>query len=240
LKDRVALVTGASSGIGESIAVALAETEAIPCLVGRRREELERVLGRLDRDPGRARAYPADLTRSEEVEALVAAVGSDFGRLDVLVHCAGTISLGTLDQAPVEALDAQYATNVRAQYQLTQAMLPLIRASQGQIVFINSSVGRRPPEAGVGQYAATKHAMKAIADSLREEVNPDGVRVLSVFPGRTATPLQQMLHEFEGKDYSPERLMQPEDIASTVIGALTLPRTAEITEISIRPFLKPQ
>ena len=91
----------------------------------------------------------------------------------------------------------------------------------------------------MGQYAATQHALRAIADSLRAEVNPQGVRVLSVFPGRTATPMQARLCELEGKAYSPERLIQPEDIASTVIHALTLPRTAEITEISIRPFVKP-
>jgi NAD(P)-dependent dehydrogenase (short-subunit alcohol dehydrogenase family) len=239
LKDHVALVTGASSGIGESIAVALGASEAIVCLVGRRREELERVLARVGRRADRARTYPVDLTRDDEVRVLAGRIEADFKRLDVLVHCAGTISLGPLDEAPAEALDAQYAANVRAPYQLTQALLPLIRAGRGQIVFINSSVGKRAPGSGVGQFAATQHALKALADSLRDEVNADGVRVLSVFPGRTATPRQQMLHQLEAKEYAPDRLMQPEDVASAVLSALALPRTAEITEISIRPLLKP-
>ena len=237
LTGQVALVTGASSGIGEAIATALAAEGASVCLAARRRDELERVLDRIGADANRA--YPTDLTDDRQVRDLVAAVETDLGRLDVLVHCAGTISVGSVAEAPVEALDNHYSINLRARYLLTQATLPMMLASQGQIVFVNSSVGGRAPGPGLGQYAATQHALRAIADSLRAEVNPQGVRVLSVFPGRTATPMQARLCELEGKAYSPERLIQPEDIASTVIHALTLPRTAEITEISIRPFVKP-
>jgi NADP-dependent 3-hydroxy acid dehydrogenase YdfG len=105
-------------------------------------------------------------------------------------------------------------------------------------VFINSSVIMRT-RANVGQFAATQHSLKAIADSLREEVNPDQVRVLSVFPGRTASPRQAIIHEMEGKPYHPERLMQPEDVAGVVINALSLPRSAEVTDISLRPFATP-
>jgi NADP-dependent 3-hydroxy acid dehydrogenase YdfG len=116
-------------------------------------------------------------------------------------------------------------------------LLPMLRSRHGQVVFINSSVGTRAP-ANVGQYAATKHALKAIADSLRDEVNADGMRVLSVFLGRTATPMQAAIYEMEGRTYRPELLLQPEDVAAVVINALTLPRTAEVTDISIRPFKK--
>ena len=91
----------------------------------------------------------------------------------------------------------------------------------------------------MGQFSATQHALKAIADSLRQEVNADGIRVLSVFPGRTATPRQASLHEIEGKRYQPELLMQPEDVATVVVNALGLPRTAEVTDVSIRPMIKP-
>lgn len=94
------------------------------------------------------------------------------------------------------------------------------------------------PRANVGQYAATKHALKAIADILRIEVNADQVRIISVFPGRTATSQQAIIHEMEDKPYHPERLMQPEDVAAAAINALSLPRTAEVTDISLRPFVK--
>jgi NAD(P)-dependent dehydrogenase (short-subunit alcohol dehydrogenase family) len=138
----------------------------------------------------------------------------------------------------VADFDGQYRTNVRAPYVLTQALLPMLRSRQGQIVFINSSVGLNA-RAGVGQYAATKHALKALADSLREEVNAASVRVLSVFLGRTASPMQAGIHAAEGKAYHPERLLQPQDVAAVVLNALSLPRTAEVTDISIRPFMKP-
>jgi NADP-dependent 3-hydroxy acid dehydrogenase YdfG len=121
---------------------------------------------------------------------------------------------------------------------LTQALLPLLRVRQGQIAFINSTVGLSAAP-NVGQYAATKHALRALANSLREEVNADGMRVLSVFLGRTATPMQAGIHEMEGRAYHPERLIQPEDVAAVVIHTLSLPRSAEVTDIRIRPLQRP-
>jgi NADP-dependent 3-hydroxy acid dehydrogenase YdfG len=115
----------------------------------------------------------------------------------------------------------------------------MLRAAQGQIVFVNSSVGLNAKRSGIGQYAATHHAMKAVADSLREEVNRDGVRILLVHPGRTATPLQEELYRLKGKPYDATQLLQPEDVAQAILGAITLPRTAEVTDISIRPMTKP-
>jgi NADP-dependent 3-hydroxy acid dehydrogenase YdfG len=106
---------------------------------------------------------------------------------------------------------------------------------RGQIVFINSSVGLRA-RAGVGQYAATKHALKALADSLREEVNASGVRVISVYPGQTASPMQADLYEAAQKIYTPERLLQASDVAEVVVCALSLPRSAEVTDIALRPM----
>jgi short-subunit dehydrogenase len=134
-------------------------------------------------------------------------------------------------------LDQQFGVNVRGPYALTQAFLPLLRSSRGQIVFINSTAGLSAGP-NVGQYAATKHALKAITDSLREEVNPDGIRVLSIFNGRTATPMQAAVHVAEGRDYCPEKLIQPDDVASVVVHALSLPKTAEITDVQMRPFAK--
>jgi NADP-dependent 3-hydroxy acid dehydrogenase YdfG len=119
---------------------------------------------------------------------------------------------------------------------LTQDLLPLVCRCQGQVVFMNSTAGLTS-RANVSQCAGTKHALEALADSLREEVNRNGVRVLSVFPGRTASPSQEHLQAQEGRLYRPERLLQPEDVAAVVVHALCLPRTAEVTEIKIRPML---
>lgn len=237
LTDQVAVITGASSGVGKAIALELATQGAALCLVGRRVETLEGVAEQARARAPQVRCYQADLRLDEDIRQLAARLQQDFGRIDLLVHSAGVISLGRVETTPVEDFDWQYRTNVRAPYVLTQVLLPMLRPRQGQIVFITSSAGLGA-KANVGQYAATKHALKAIAESLREEVNPDGLRVLNVFLGRTATPMQAAIYEMEGRTYHPERLLQPEDVATVVINALSLPRTAEVTDIHIRPLIK--
>jgi NADP-dependent 3-hydroxy acid dehydrogenase YdfG len=140
--------------------------------------------------------------------------------------------------ARIEDFDLQYAADLRMPYLLTTLLLPMLKSSCGQIVFINSSLGVNAKQPGVGQFAAAQHGLKAIADSLREEVNPDGIRVLTVYPGRTATARQKRLHQEGGKPYRPEVLLQPADVASVVIHSLALPKTAEVTDIHIRPMIK--
>lgn len=235
--DQVAVVTGASSGIGKTIALELAAHGAKLCLLGRKLETLKVIADSIPASAPQAASFEVDLTLDEDIQNLKACLWQDFGYLDLLVHSAGVIALGQLKTAPIEDFDWQYRTNVRAPYALTQALLPMLIPRRGQIVFINSSAGFSA-KAGVGQYAATKHALKAIADSLRAEVNADGLRVLSVFPGRTASPMQASVHEMEGKAYHPEQLLQPQDLATAVINALSLPRSAEVTDISIRPMIK--
>jgi NADP-dependent 3-hydroxy acid dehydrogenase YdfG len=232
---QIAVVTGAGSGIGKAIALSLASHGATLCLVGRSRHGLTEVATCL-RDGGREAAVcVADLDRDDDLTALVKHLRPDVGCVDILVHAAAVIAVGAIAQAPVRDLDRQYRTNVRAPYALTQALLPALLRTRGQVVFVNSSVIQRL-RGTVSQYAATKHALKALADHLREEVNAAGVRVLSIFPGRTATPLQAWLHNAEGKVYRPQLLLQPEDVAAVVVHALALPRTAEVTDISIRPM----
>ncbi|MGH7380665.1 MAG: SDR family oxidoreductase [Candidatus Methylomirabilales bacterium] len=236
--DQIAVVTGASSGIGKAIALALAEQGATIYLVGRRLDALEEVAAIARKTSPLVLPHQGDLTLDQDVQDLVMRLQADVEHVDVLVHSAGVISLGHVETTSVKDFDWQYSVNVRAPYILTQTLLPMIRSCQGQIVFINSTAGRNAAP-GVSQYAVTKHALKALADSLRGEVNADGIRVLSVFVGRTATPMQAAVHEMEGRTYSPERLLQPEDVAAVVINALSLPRTAEVTDISIRPLIKP-
>lgn len=233
--DQVAVVTGAGSGIGRAVAVGLAAGGAEVCLVGRRADALEETAS-LVRGT-RVHSYPTDLTVDAEVSAFAQRIADERGRVDMLIHSAGVIASGPLEAAPVAIFDWQYRTNLRAPYLLTQLLLPMLRLQRGQIVFINSTAGLNA-RASVSQYAATKFGLKALADSLREELNPAGVRVLTVYPGRTASPMQATVHEAEGKPYKPEGLLQPEDVAKLVLQALSLARTAEITDISVRPMAK--
>jgi NADP-dependent 3-hydroxy acid dehydrogenase YdfG len=236
LADYFAIVTGGGGGIGRAICHALSRDGSAVWAVGRTSETLTETVAGCH---GRGRAYPADLTDDTQVAKLAVDAEQEYGRVDVLVHCAGVISYGSVADSPVEALDAQYQSNVRVPYRVTQCFLPLLRKRPGQIVFVNSSiVFGSPPRTQLSQYAATQHAARAFADTLRQEVGGDGIRVLCVYPGRTATMRQARLYEKEGKPYRPELLLQPKDIATMVMAALALPATAEVTDINIRPAIK--
>jgi NADP-dependent 3-hydroxy acid dehydrogenase YdfG len=238
LKNQVAVVTGATNGIGRAIACALAAQGAQLCLVARRLAMLEALAMELRGQSSRCYCSRTDLTRDDDLSFLTSEIQREFGGVDVLVLCGGAMVHQKTELASLEDLDRHYQSNLRAPYALVQLLLPLLRKKQGQIVFINSSAGIRSASAEVGQYAATQHALRAIADSVREEVNSDGIRVLSVYPGRTATPRMEALYEKRGVPYQPELLIQPQDVAAMVIAALNVPRTAEVTDISIRPMRK--
>lgn len=234
LANQVAVVTGANSGIGKAITLALAAEGASVRLIGRRMEALQQVA---EQASNGSVCYQADLGLDSDITELVAKLKQDVKGVDILVHSAGVIRLSSFECASLDQLDWHYKVNVRAPYLLTQGLLPMIKARQGQMVFVNSTAGLRAG-ANTSQYASTKHALKAVADSLREEVNAAGVRVLNLFLGRTASPMQASVHEMEHRKYSSELLMQPEDVAAVVISALILPRTAEVTEVTMRPCLK--
>lgn len=235
--DQTAVIAGAGSGIGKAIAIGLGALGSSLYLIGRNKEKLDET-ARLAAAAARIVTCAADLIWDDDVRRVCADVRKEFGKVDILVHSLGVFSSGTADAASLDDFDEQFRANVRAPYALTKMLLPMIMAAKGQIVFINSSAGSHDGRAGVGQYGATKHALRAFADSLREEVNPRGVRVLSVYPGRTATPMQEQVHRLEGRPYRPELLLQPEDVAAVVINALGLPGTAEVTDIHIRPMIK--
>lgn len=238
LEGQVAVVTGGSSGIGRGIALRLAQEGVRLRLVGRRPEALRAVAAQAQRSHyGAHLCYQADLEVDGDVDALLASLRRDGPGPDILVHAAGAVLPGAFEVATADQLDTQYQVNLRAPYVITQGLLPALKDRQGQVVFVNSSAGLTA-RANMGQYAACRHALKALADGLREEVNPAGIRVLSLFLGRTATPGQAQLHVMEGRPYRPEWLMQVEDVSEVVALALALPRTVEVTELSMRPMRK--
>lgn len=230
-----AVVTGASSGIGQAIALALAAEGLALRLVGRDTERLEgtaRAAKARSRDVGWS---AVDLTNPRQIEDYAAQLRNE--PIGVLVHSAGLYARGPHAERDSDEYARAFAANVSGPMQLTQLLLPSLRRTQGQIVFINSTQGLTP-SAGVGMFAATQHALRAMADTLRDEVNADGIRVLTVYPGRTATPRQERIFAMEGRPYTPDRLLQPEDIATMIVASLKLPRTAEVTSLTIRPMLK--
>ncbi len=166
-----------------------------------------------------------NLSDEGQLRGLADGVLREGGGLDVLVHSAGCFMMGPLESEPVEDLDRLYRVNLRAPYLLTQLLLPALKERSGQVVFINSSAALMTGPKW-GAYSAVKAGLKSLADSLRAEVNPFGVRVASVFPGRTATPMQERIFVWKTAPMAPNNLIQPEDVARMVVRAGTA-HTAE-------------
>jgi NAD(P)-dependent dehydrogenase (short-subunit alcohol dehydrogenase family) len=229
LCGKAALVTGAGSGIGRAVARALLGAGARVCLAGRHAG----VLAETAQASPRAMLEPADLSCEADIPALAAAVGHRLGRLDVLVHCAG---VHLRDEGPgIADLADMHRVNAQAPLALTRAVLPLLAIAEGEVVFVNSTILAAEP-AGQSHYRDSKRALQSGADALRSEVHPAGVRVLSIYAGSTATPMQERIFAEEGRTYPADRLMQPEDVAHCILAAIQLPRTAEITDLTVRPM----
>jgi NADP-dependent 3-hydroxy acid dehydrogenase YdfG len=237
LEGRTAVITGGGGGVGAAVAVALAKEGADVYLIGRRLNKLALVAAKAREFGVNAAVQSVDISTSSGQHQIVQRVRADLRHLDVLVLNAATFAAALIADADLSDFDKLYQTNVRAPYALTQAFSPMLKARHGQVVFINSS-GGITAKAMTAQYDSSKHALKAIADSFRAEINPYDVRVLSVYLGRTASEMQERIYRMEGKLYRPELLLQPEDVASVIVNALCLPRTAEVTDISIRPMIK--
>jgi NADP-dependent 3-hydroxy acid dehydrogenase YdfG len=223
------LITGAGSGIGTALTARLAARGDELWLLARdagRAKELR------DRFPG-AHTLVGDLAAPDRLSWA-------FGhqelpdRLDSLMHLAGVVELGGVAELTPKAWNAQLAVNLVAPAELTRLLLPQLRVARGHVVFVNSGAGLRA-NAQWAAYAACKHGLKALADALRLEEHDNGVRVTSVYPGRTATPMQEKVHRQEGRVYDPAHWIDPESVATTILTALDLPRDAEITDLSVRP-----
>ena len=220
------LITGATRGIGRALVDELAEEDLI--LVARDTPALEKLCASLRS----ARAVPIDLAQPESIAPALLGDGLP-DRLDGIVHSAGIIQLGLVAELGPAAWSEQLTVNVTAVAELTRVLLPALRDARGTAVFVNSGAGRRVGFAGGGAYAASKHALVAVAEALRLE-EPD-IRVTSVFSGRTATDMQRELRGFEGGEYRPEDYLRPETVAKVIADALRLPADTELADLRVAP-----
>ena len=220
------LITGATRGIGRAVVDTLADDDLI--LLARDADALEGLAGHLPS----ARTVAVDLACPAALESALGAAGLP-DRLDGIVHAAGININGRLADASTEEWTEQLVVNVVAVAELNRLLLPALRAAQGTVVFINSGAGRAVKRSGGTAYAASKHALVALADGLRLE-EPD-IRVTTVFPGRVATEMQQDLRAFEGGEYRAEDYVQPATLAQVVAGALRLPADASMHDVAVMP-----
>lgn len=226
LAGELVVVTGASRGIGRATAELLTRAGLAVLPVARDPRGL-------DPSPGALPPVAADLGTDQGIARVVEAVASR--PLAGLVHAAGVCRLGRVEQTSAEDLDLQWQVNLRAPFLLTRALIPELRQRRGQVVFVNSGAGQSA-KAGWSAYAVSKFGLRALADALRAELAPDGVRVTSVYPGRTATDMQAEVRRTEGQPYDPSIYVQPEDVARAIGHALAMAAPAVVEEISVRPL----
>ena len=221
------LITGATRGIGRAVAEQLRDDRLV--LASRPSPALHELAASLpDATP-----MPLDLSRPGELASAVAAGGGLPDRLDGLVHSAGALVRGRIADLDVASWEHQLAVNVVAVAELTRLALPALRAAQGTVIMVNSGVGRRPPSPGGVAYAVSKHAMAALADGLRAE--EPGMRVTTVFPGRTATDMQRQLRADEGGEYVEGDYLKPEAVAAVIVAALRLPGGTAVPDVAVVP-----
>lgn len=240
LEGRVALVTGASSGIGEATARALAQAGAKLAVAARRRGRLDALAQELEKSGAEVLVIAADLTEEAENRRIVAETEARFGRLDILVNNAGVMLLAPVDAADPADWRRMLELNVLGLMVSTQAALPGMRArGGGHVVNISSTAGRLP-NTNISGYSASKFGVFAFSESLRKEVYKDGIRVSVIEPGVVATELREHIpHAPTQKALNAwadsMRQLQPEDIANAVLYCVTQPAHVNVNEILIRP-----
>ncbi|MBZ9755465.1 SDR family NAD(P)-dependent oxidoreductase [Mesorhizobium sp. ESP6-5] len=239
LAGKVALVTGASSGIGEATAAALAAAGARVAVAARRVDRLEALAARIEKIGGTALRFEADVTSNDDVAAMVGKVVAEWGRLDILVNNAGVMLLSPAAEATLDDWRHMVELNLLALMGVTKAALPHLKAAKGHIVNV-SSVAGRVANPGASGYAATKFGVVGFSESLRREVYADKVRVTVIEPGLVRTELGDHITNAASKAGLDQRLatmeaLTAEDVAAAILYAVGQPARVNVNEIVIRP-----
>ncbi|MCW2846407.1 MAG: short-chain dehydrogenase/reductase [Marmoricola sp.] len=221
----VHLLTGAGSGIGAALTDVLHARGDSLVLVARSEERAEELATRW---PG-ARTLVADLSDPASLLGLVLPPA-----LDSVVHAAGVVDLAPVSELTPQQWQDHLSVNLVAPAVLTRIALPALREARGTVVLVNSGAGLRA-HPDWAAYAASKHGLRAVAEALRAEEKRHGVRVSSVFPGRTATPMQERVRAQEGQEYDASDWIRPETVADAILHVLDLPRDATVPDVTVSP-----
>ncbi|NDJ17296.1 SDR family NAD(P)-dependent oxidoreductase [Myxacorys almedinensis] len=240
LAGKVAIVTGASSGIGAATAIALADAGAKVVVSARRTDRLDALVKRISDQGGVAYAIVGDVTDEQQANDLVNKTKAQYDRVDILVNNAGVMLLGMIDGANTEDWRRMVNTNVLGLMYATHAALPIMKAQgEGHIVNI-SSVAGRIAQAGSGVYNATKWGVNGFSEALRQEVHKDKIRVTMIEPGAVVTELTDHITDASAKERVTSWVesitpLESEDIAAAILYAVTQPSRVNVNEILIRP-----
>jgi NADP-dependent 3-hydroxy acid dehydrogenase YdfG len=241
IAGKVALVTGASSGIGAGIARALAADEVKVGLAARRIDKLSRVVAQIRAAGGEAMAIELDVTRPEQNTAAVEALTAAYGALDIAVLNAGLMPAADVESLKTAEWNRMVDVNIKGVFNSTAAVLPAMMANKCGHIFIMSSIAGRKVFKGLSVYCATKHAVAAFADGLRMEIAPKhNIRVTCIQPGAVATELYDHISDAGYRQQMSDLadsmvFLQPEDIGATVVFAAKAPAHVDVAELFVMP-----
>jgi NADP-dependent 3-hydroxy acid dehydrogenase YdfG len=238
LNGKVAVVTGASSGIGEATVRSLAAEGAAVVAGARRKERLHGLVEEVARDGGKAIAVECDLTDEQQAHALVDRAIEEFGRIDILVNNAGVMLLSKVEKGLSDEWRQMFDVNVLGLLYATDAAVEAMKGQgSGHIVNVSSVAGRKTRPTG-GVYSGTKFAVNAISEAMRQELLEDGIRITIVEPGAVATELTEHITDEEVREGLKQRNIEPlqsEDVANAIAYAVSQPQRVSVNEILIRP-----
>jgi 3-oxoacyl-[acyl-carrier protein] reductase len=229
IKDKVALITGASKGIGKATAMALAKSGARTVLVARSEALLKSTVSEISALGQACLFHAADLCEEKAADEIIEKTVAGFGGIDILINNAGVGYFNPISDLSTSDWDAMFTLNIRGLFLMTRSCLPHLRAA-GESVIVNiASLAGKNAFIGGGGYAATKHAVVGFSRCLMLEERKNGVRVLLMCPGSVDTNF------FAGRSKNTERILKPEDVAESIIHMIKLPQRAMLSEIDIRP-----
>lgn len=227
LTDKVAVVTGAGSGIGEAIATLLHEEGVKVILAGRNKDKLQNVANQLAQDS--VKVVPTDVTKKEEVDELIKIAQQTFGGLDIVINSAGQMLSSKITDYQVDEWDSMIDVNIKGTLYTAQAALPtMLEQSSGHLINIASISGFEVTKSST-IYSATKVAVHTITQGLEKELAKTGVKVTSISPGMVDTAITAAYNPTDRKK------LEPQDIAEAVLYALTQPKHVNVNEITVRP-----
>ena len=240
LDGKVAVITGASSGIGEATAEALAAEGAAVVVAARREDRLNNLVDRIEGDGGRVLPVACDVTDEEQAHALIQRAKDELGSVDILVNNAGVMQLSKIEKGLSDEWRTMFDVNVMGLLYVTDAAVQVMKEQGSGYVVNISSVAGRKTRPGVGVYSGTKFAVNAISEALRQELIEDNVRVTMIEPGAVETELPNHITDEEAKEgidalYQLDDILQAEDIANAIVYCVTQPARVSINELLIRP-----
>jgi hypothetical protein len=240
LDGRVALVTGASSGIGEATALALAEEGARLALAARRTDVLEALVDRIENEGGEALVVPTDVTDDADVEEMIETTHEAFGSLDILINNAGVMLLEPIERATAANFRQSIEVNLLGLMNATRAAVPIMREQGSGHVVNVASVSGRKASAGASAYNASKFGVVGFSEALRQELTDGDVRVTVIEPGIVDTELAEHIPDEQSKESTDERIASMEplsgtDIARSILYALSQPPHVDVNELLVRP-----